>query len=168
MDDGEDAPILDDEAGETTGTSSGGETSEEETSGGEASRFTVSGTVTRSATLPDDGDGVGTVVVGAFAQCNLMAPVVLGAAILPDADLSQPDASVAFSIESLASGSVFLVSFLDDDGNLDPMNPLPDAGDPVLAEVAGDGILTCIEVEIDDADVDGVAIDLNEIAMPVG
>lgn len=111
---------------------------------------------------------MGTLVVGAFAECTLQAPVVLGAAIVPNADLSTDAASVDFVIEPLPDGPVFLVSFLDDDGNLDPKNPLPDDGDPVLAEGVGDGILTCVEVEIDGDDVAGVAIDLNEIAMPQG
>ena len=151
----------------------GGETMDDESSGGETtggepSVYAVSGTVTRSAMLPEDGDGIGTLVVGAFAECDLAAPIILGAAVIPNADLSDAESAVEFSIEPLASGSVFLVSFLDDDGNMDPKNPLPDDGDPVLAEVAGDGILTCIEIVIDGDDVDDVEIDLNEIAMPLG
>lgn len=134
----------------------------------EATAYAVSGSVTLSAMLPPDGDGVGTLVVGAFAECSLQAPVVLGAAIIPNADLSAEGSAVEYTIESLPEGAVFLVSFLDDDGNLDPKNPLPDDGDPVLAEGVGDGILTCIEVGIDGDDVLGVAIDLNEIAMPQG
>lgn len=134
----------------------------------EAATYAVSGSVTLSARLPPDGDGVGTLVVGAFAECSLRAPVVLGAAIIPNADLSVEGSAVDYTIESLPEGAVFLVSFLDDDGNLDPANPLPDEGDPVLAEGVGDGILTCIEVGIDGDDVLGVAIDLNEIAMPQG
>ncbi len=163
------APSMDDPTIETSGSSSSGSTSTDEDTGSSetgAPLFSVSGTVSRSATLPKDRDGVGTLVVGAFATCDLMAPVVLGAAIVPNADLSTEGASVEFSIEPLMSGPVFLVSFLDDDGNLDPENPLPGPGDPVLAEVAGDGVLTCVEVEVDDADVAGVEIDLNEIAMP--
>ncbi len=153
-------------AAETSDSTSAGSTSEGTDT--EAAAYAVSGSVTRSAVLPKEGDGVGTLVVGAFAECTLQAPVVLGAAILPNADLSARDSAVDFAIESLPEGPVFLVSFLDDDGNLDPKNPLPDDGDPVLAEGVGDGILTCIEVGIDGDDVAGVAIDLNEIAMPQG
>lgn len=162
-------------AAATTTTTTDGETSDSSSSGStsdsadtDVPMFAVSGIVTRSAVLPPDGDGVGTLVVGAFAECTLQAPVVLGAAILPNADLSADAASVDFVIEPLPDGPVFLVSFLDDDGNLDPKNPLPDDGDPVLAEGVGDGILTCVEVQIDGDDVEGVAIDLNEIAMPQG
>ncbi|MGH1345709.1 MAG: hypothetical protein ACRBN8_29360 [Nannocystales bacterium] len=154
------AETSDSAASSSEGSSEGGDT--------EAATYAVSGTVTRSAMLPNDGDGVGTLVVGAFAECTLQAPIVLGAAIIPNADLSADDASVEFMIEPLPEGSVFLVSFLDDDGNLDPDNPLPDDGDPVLAEGVGDGILTCIEVVIDGDDVPDVVVDLNEIAMPQG
>lgn len=158
-----------DETGGSTGSTTGDETTEgESTSEGETgtAAYAVSGSVTRTAMLPKDGDGVGTLVVGALATCDLAAPTILGAAIVPNADLSADGASVDFVVEPLPSGTVFLAAFLDDDGNLDPKNPLPDEGDPVLADVAGDGILTCVEVEVDDADVDGVQIDLNEIAMP--
>lgn len=162
------------EAETTDGQTTGGETTEqgsssEGTEGGtEGAVYSVSGSVTMTAILPKDGDGVGTLVVGALAECDLAGPTILGAAIVPNADLSEDGASVDFVVEPLSTGTVFLAAFLDDDGNLDPKNPLPDEGDPVLAEIAGDGILTCVEVEIDDADVTGIEIDLNEIAMPVG
>lgn len=151
--------------GETTEPGSSSEGTEGETDG---AAYSVSGSVTMTAILPKDGDGVGTLVVGALAACDLAGPTILGAAIVPNADLSEDGASVDFVVEPLPGGTVFLAAFLDDDGNLDPKNPLPDEGDPVLAEIAGDGILTCVEVEIDDADVTGIEIDLNEIAMPVG
>lgn len=160
----------------TTGSTTSGGTddettggAEESSSGGEtgAALYAVSGSVTRSTMLAKDGDGIGTLVVGALEACDLAAPVILGAAIVPNTDLSEDGASAPFAIEPLGSGTVFLAAFLDDDGNLDPKNPLPDEGDPVLAEIAGDGILTCVEVEIDDADVTDVEIDLNELAMPV-
>ncbi len=115
--------------------------------------------------LPPDGDGIGTLVVGALADCTLQNPTLLGAAIVPGADFSGASASVPFTIENL-EGDVFLAAFLDDDGNLDPENPLPDDGDPVLAEGVGDGVLTCVEVAVED-DVEDVSIDLNEIAMPL-
>ena len=154
--------------GETTGDDTSDAESSSEGTEGDAAVYSVSGSVTRTATLPKDGDGVGTLVVGALAECDLAAPVIFGAAIVPNADLSGDGASVDFVVEALPSGTVFLAAFLDDDGNLDPKNPLPDEGDPVLADVAGDGILTCVEVAIDDDDVTGVEIDLNEIAMPLG
>lgn len=153
------------ETSDSDTSSSGSSTGATETG---SPAYAVSGSVTRSAVLPRGGDGIGTLVVAAFAECTLQAPVVLGATIVPGADLSTDDAAVDFTIEPLPDGPVFLVSFLDDDGNLDPNNPLPDDGDPVLAEGVGDGILTCIEVQIDRNDVMGVAVDLNEIAMPQG
>ncbi|TPV95024.1 MAG: hypothetical protein B7733_12070 [Myxococcales bacterium FL481] len=105
---------------------------------------TVAGHVIRLATTPlaADDDGVGTLYIAALETCDLTAPL-LGSAVIPNADFSQPEARVGFEIPDL-SQPVHLAVFLDDDLNADPQAPTPDPGDLSYAEQAGDGILSCI------------------------
>jgi hypothetical protein len=132
-----------------------------------AATAAVSGTVSRTAPLAADGDGVGTLYVAAFQTCSHDGTVI-GAAIIPGADLSSEAGSVPFSIAGLPPGPVHLALFLDDDGNADPGAPLPDEGDLVYGVDAGDGVLNCVEVDLSAGDVSGVALELNllEEAVP--
>ena len=119
--------------------------------------FSISGAVTRleSAEPLADDDGIGTLYVGALESCELTAPLA-GAGVVPMADFSSADASVEYEIADLPDGTYHLALFLDDDGNADTMAPAPDPGDLVYATGVGDGILSCIEVTIDDGDVEEV------------
>lgn len=124
----------------------------------------IAGTVSRgaSATIAVGRDGIGTVYVAAFAECSLDAEL-LGVVALPNADLSDPANEVAFMIDDIAADTVHLAVFLDDDGDADPMAPLPDGGDLVLTDVAGDGVLTCQEEAVGDQ---GIELVLN-VAEPL-
>lgn len=141
------------------GSTEDGDTGTDGSTGAPA--FSISGTVgrLRMATPVRGADGIGTLYVGALQSCELTAPL-LAAAIVPDADFSSADAAVDYTIEGLADGTVHLALFLDDDGNADPMAPGPSPGDLVYATGVGDGILSCIEVEIAGADVQDVALTL--------
>ena len=112
----------------------------------------VAGTVARTADIAAGRDGIGTVYIGAFSECSLATPP-LGLAVIPDADLSDAASFVEFAMEDLPEGAVHLALFLDDDGDADPMNPLPDPGDLVYSNEGGDGMLDCVEVEVGDEDV---------------
>jgi hypothetical protein len=115
----------------------------------------IAGTVSRaeSAAIAAGRDGVGTLYVAAFAECSLAAELI-GAVAIPDADVADPAAEVEFSIEDLPEGTVQLAFFLDDDGDADPTMPLPDGGDLVYADVAGDGVLSCVEAMVGDEDIE--------------
>jgi len=125
--------------------------------------FTVSGTVVRIAPVPPDNDGKGTLYVGALETCDQTMFKLLGATAIPNADVSDCDAALPYSITGLPSGTVHLVAFLDDDGNAQPTAPLPDAGDLVYAASVTDGVLNCIEVSIVGEDVNDVTITLNAV-----
>jgi hypothetical protein len=112
----------------------------------------IAGTVARTAAIAAGRDGIGTVYIGAFAECSFASPP-LGLAVIPDADLSDTASTVDFAMEDLPEGAVHLALFLDDDGDADPMNPLPDPGDPVYSDEGGDGVLNCVEVEVGDEDI---------------
>lgn len=124
--------------------------------------YSILGTVTRSAAATPTGDGIGTLYVAALGACDLMAPLA-GAAVVPGADLSSPDAAVEIEIPDLPAGDYALVLFFDEDLDADPAMPLPDPGDLVYADVAGDGVLSCVEVTVDDQDVEGLALSLTAV-----
>jgi len=122
--------------------------------------FSLAGSVSRlrQAAPADSGDGVGTLYVAALSVCELGAPLV-GSATVLDADFADVASVVDFTIEGLESGSVHLALFLDDNEDADPMAPLPSPGDLVYATGSGpDGLLSCIEVAVDDADVTDVEL----------
>jgi hypothetical protein len=158
-------PMDDDDEDDLTGanddgeesTSDDGESSDGSSTG--AATGSVDGIVRRTSELAPDGDGIGTLYLGAFVECDHTAEAV-GFVIVPEADLSQLDDEVPFVIEGLSVETVFLASFLDDDGNA-AAPPLPDAGDPVLADDPTDGILTCVEVQV--ANGSGVVVELNTL-----
>lgn len=141
-DDSADDADDDDDGGTTDdgGTSDGGSTTGPET-------HAIEGVVKRTTPLAEGEDGIGTLYLGAFAECDHAAPVV-GIFVMPAADMSADGSEVPFTIENLTLETVYLASFLDDDLNADPMAPLPDAGDPVLADDVEDGELTCVTVDV--------------------
>lgn len=120
----------------------------------------IHGTVGRTAPIAADGDGIGTLFVAALDVCSLTGTVI-GVAGVPSADLSADGAEVVFAIEGLPRTTVYLGAFLDDDGNADPAGPLPEVGDLVYGENAGDGLLDCVAVDLSAGDDDGVHVDLN-------
>jgi hypothetical protein len=164
-DDGDDgAESADDDDGGSTeggstegGTTDDGGSSEDESTG--AATHTIEGVVKRTSPLARGEDGIGTLYVGAFAECDHMGQVV-GFFALPDADMSVDGSEVPFTIQNITLETVYLASFLDDDLNADQAGPLPDAGDPVLADDVEDGELTCVEVNVATGST-GVVVELN-------
>ncbi|MFO0634242.1 MAG: hypothetical protein U0168_15450 [Nannocystaceae bacterium] len=137
------------------GSSDGGEG---ESSGG-ASGYAISGTTSRAAAgmISPGDDGVGTLYVGLLAACDVNAMPAGGTSVL-GADLSQVGNAVPWTIEGLAPGTYYVAGFLDDDVNADPANPYADMGDIAFAEGFGVG---CVEVQLTNADFDGVHFELN-------
>ena len=124
---------------------------------GVAETATLSGTVARTAPIAADGDGIGTLFVAALDACP-GAP--LGSAGVPSADLSADGAEIPFVIANLPRTTVHLALFLDDDGNADLAGPLPDPGDLVYGQDAGDGAIDCVEVDLSGGDAE-IALELN-------
>lgn len=124
--------------------------------------YSVLGTVTRTDAATPTGDGIGTLYVGALHSCDLAAPIA-GAAAVPGADFSAAEAAVDFEIPDLAPGEYALVLFFDEDLDADPTMPLPDPGDLVYADVAGDGVLSCVAIVVDDEDVEALALELTAV-----
>jgi hypothetical protein len=159
--------MMDDDGGETpdpTGTGGNAGQGGQGAQGGQggAPAVTVSGVVTRAVPIAEGNDGVGLLFVAAFDECRLDG-TILGTAIIPDADLSADDAEVPYEIRNLTANTVYLASFLDDNGDVDPEAPLPGEGDLVYGQDAEDGMLDCIEVTLDGQDqVVDVPLDLVE------
>ena len=80
-------------------------------------------------------------------------------------DVAAEGATVDYEIPDLPPGEHFLALFLDDDLDADPMAPAPDPGDLVYADVAGDGVLSCVPVIVEDEDVEDLAL-LLTVAVP--
>ncbi len=135
-------PMDDDDTGDEAGT---------------LDSYSLLGTVTRAEAAVPSADGIGTIYIAALRECSLGAELA-GSVALPDADLSASDSEVAFEIPDLAPNDYYLALFLDDDGDADPMMPIPGPGDLVYADVAGDGMLSCVAVTVDDEDVEDVAL----------
>jgi hypothetical protein len=162
---GDDAdPSAGDDAADDAATDDGSDGSStsaaDEGPGGDHS---IAGTVGRSeAAVPFMGnDAIGDVYVVAFADaCSSGMPVANG--MVAAADLSDPATAVPFTLEGLAPGTYFLTGFLDDNLDYDPADPGPNMGDIVMADGAMAG---CAEVEIVDADAEGVALVLT-LALP--
>jgi hypothetical protein len=148
---------------ETAGTTSATNSSSATTGSGGSpmpTKAQVSGEVTRSADIAEGNDGIGTLYVAAFDVCEHTG-MILGAAIIPDADVSSADAAVPYAIKNLPRSTVYLAMFLDDNGNADPAAPLPDAGDLVYGTNAGDGILDCVTTELEGGDLENFSLELN-------
>jgi len=90
------------------------------------SKATVSGIVSRTVEPSDDGDATGTIYIVALEACDLMAPVV-GAHVLPAADLSERAASETFEL-ALPKRKVALAAFLDDNEDAESTQPRPGSG----------------------------------------
>jgi len=132
------------------------------------SSYKVSGWISRSETAnPVDGqDGIGTIYIGVFAECRLDAEVT-GSGFVFDADLSVAGVTESFTVENLRSGTHYLGLFLDDNNDADTELPLPGPGDLVYAPTGvGDGVLDCVEINIDAADVSDIAIEISGVAPP--
>jgi hypothetical protein len=121
----------------SAGSSSGGS----ETSG--SGLGTIRGAVIRSAEPAAGNDGIGDIYVGLLAECAQDAATVGDAAVIMDADLSAPGATVMYEITSVPDGTFYVVAFMDDNGNAVDGNP--DMGDIVTAEGLGPG---CVEVTV--------------------
>lgn len=119
----------------------------------------IGGTVARDAgaAIAEGNDGVGTVFIAALDACALDAELV-GSAVVPSADLSDPGTALPWAIDDIATSTVHLAFFLDDNGDADAQMPLPGPGDIVFADGVGDGILSCVEVGAGD---DAVELALN-------
>jgi hypothetical protein len=93
----------------------------ESSSGDPGTVHSISGSVIRTVE-PTTGhpEWVGSVTVGVFVQC-LVNPFVpgnlVGGVLLSDADLSQPDAEVAYTVDGISDGTWYLLAFLDGDGD---------------------------------------------------
>jgi hypothetical protein len=161
-------PIDDETPGQpdasTTDATSGSSGTTSETTG--ATTYSLSGTIGRTVDFAPENDGVGTLVIGAFAQCGV-GTSLLATAVVPGADFSDPEARVAFTLEGLPPGPVYVGLFLDDNGDLDPMAPRPNEGDLVYGFDPCDGDLDCVELAVAGADVVDVALDLNLLELDV-
>lgn len=125
--------------------------------------YSISGVVTRTEAATPVGDGIGTLYVAVFDDCELTAALA-GAAVIPSADFGAADASVAYEVPDLPPGDYAIALFLDDDLDADPMMPVPDPGDLVYADIAGDGVLSCIDVTVEDEDVEDLGLSLTVVA----
>lgn len=145
--------------GGETGDSSDGASGSSESGAG---TFSVSGGVTRtaSAVIAEGNDGVGTLFVGALTACDLTAPIASAGNVV-DADFSVEGEPVPYEVPALPDGTYQLALFLDDNGDADPTAPAPGPGD-IVYRIGDepDGILSCIEVTIDGADLDAIALEL--------
>lgn len=123
---------------------------------------TVRGTITRSAELADDGDGLGTVHVGltdVCARADGTAPRLIASLEVPDADLSEQGATVPFELEVSHGGTLHAAAWFDDVVNAEQDEALPGKGD--LAMFAGAAPI-CVPVELElGSTVSGVELDLN-------
>lgn len=123
--------------------------------------FEVAGAARRTASeLGADNDGIGVLHVAALAECDLGAEL-LGAAGVAMADLSGDD-DVDFAITDLPATTVHLAAFLDDNLDADPQAPTPGPGDLVFADGVGDGVLSCVSIDLVSS-VDDVVIELNAV-----
>ncbi len=119
------------------------------------SSMSIGGVVSRPASteIADGNDGVGLLFIAAFDECALDAEV-LGTAAIPNADLSDPQTLLDWTIADLPGSPAHLAFFLDDNGDADPNVPRPGPGDLVFADGVGDGVLSCVEVEGGDLEIE--------------
>jgi hypothetical protein len=126
----------------------------------------LSGVVRRSA--QPSGDAMGSVYVALFDQdpvANKDTAMVVGNALIADADLSGSSAMVAYSISNVAprADDYYVIAFLDDNGDVDPTNPNaagPDKGD--LVSLQG---VSAPKVKLGEAGPHMLDLDLN-LVMP--
>jgi hypothetical protein len=164
-DDGADTLASSDDAAPSPSTTAEPESTTaepESTTGPSEASFSVSGVVTRLASAPiaEGNDGIGTLYIGAFAACSHEAAPI-GIFAMPEADFSSEAHEVPWQIDGLPPGPVYFGLFLDDDGDAELPSPLPGPGDPTYADDVCDGLLSCIEIEIPEADVTEAALVLD-------
>ena len=99
----------------------------------EASGVMLSGEVTRTAEL--EHDGFGDLFIAVFdGNPILESPNALGFQLIPDLDLTDPEAVVLYEIASLEPGEAdpfHVIAFFDDNDNATPPEPEPDRTDLV-------------------------------------
>lgn len=105
------------------------------------------------AAIAEGNDGIGTLYVGVFPGCD-PAAAIAGFAIVADADVSDPTASVDFTVMNLADGTYDVRVFLDDDGNADGLQPAPSPGDLVVDVDPTDAGATCTNSEVQAGDLE--------------
>jgi len=85
------------------------------------SSTTLEGTVSRTAAIASKQDGIGDLYVGVFDKNPItdQSAKPIGNQLIKAANLAAPGAQVPYAIGSLPStgGTVFVIAFLDDDGN---------------------------------------------------
>ena len=97
---------------------------------------TLSGTVSRTATIQEDGQGDLYVALFDSNPVSLddsVTPTLVGRAILLTQDLVADDAAVDYLIEDVPPRSepYFVITFFDDNGTTSDEDPSPDKGDLV-------------------------------------
>jgi hypothetical protein len=125
---------------------------------------TVTGQIRRSA--QPMGDARGHIYVALFDRdpvTNMETAQVVARALLENADLSAPAATVAYSLLSVPARAedYFLVAFLDDNGNVDATKP-DDAGPDRGDLVSLDG-LAAPKLAVSSAGTTSHDIDLNSV-----
>lgn len=124
-----DAPVT----GTTESTTGTGDPTSDGTS-------SITGTITRSAQVQEDGAGTVYVAVFDGNPINLLnPPSVIGQALVADQDLNAPGATVAYVVEGVPAWDqpYHVMAFFDDNGNVDAQAPKPDQGDLVSMEGMG-------------------------------
>jgi hypothetical protein len=88
----------------------------------------VYGTISRTATPLLDGKG--NIQIGLYG----LFPTPVAGAVIKNADLSQPGATVTYKIYNVPAGTFTLFAFLDDNNNAMPLFPAADAVDLVMSK----------------------------------
>jgi hypothetical protein len=105
----------------------------------------VRGAVIRSVEPAAGDDAIGDLYVGLLAECAQDAATVGDGDQIMGADLMAPGATVMYEIPNVPDGTFYVVAFLDDDMNADPVMGEPDTDDLVTADGFGPG---CVEVTV--------------------
>ncbi len=103
-----------------------------------AATGTLSGSVSRTASPGSAGDARGPVYIALFDRdpiSNMSSAVVVSRVRIENVDLSGGGATIAYSLTDIPPRATdyFIVAFLDDNANVDPMSTSagPDKGDLV-------------------------------------
>ena len=150
-------PGTDTATGTSTGTGTETDTATGSSTG--AAGYSVSGNFSRTAAayIFAGNDGIGDAYIGLLVSCDQTAMSVAGVTVT-DADISDTNSMVPYTIEGVPDGDYFLAGFFDDNQNADMMDPSPDQGD--MAYSSGFSI-ACVPVTVDGADVTGADIAFN-------
>lgn len=106
--------------------------------GSTAAGATLTGNVTRTAAIPPGLDGIGNLYIAVFDQNPILmqSAKAVGNQLVMNADFSSPTASIPYQITGLpvGLGTLYIVAFLDDDGNATPPNASPKKPDLVTLD----------------------------------